>query len=84
MRARVSPRHPPRSRIRWSMSRPGACSLGDGFFLSGIDDVKRLSGGADLDDPQEYSRAVVATSRVKELTRDSEPSAVGRSELRPQ
>ena len=44
---------------------------------------KRLLGGADLDDPQEYSRAVVATNRVKQLTRDSEPRAVGRSELRP-
>jgi len=43
----------------------------------------RLLGGADLDDPQEYSRAVVATNRVKQLTRDSEPRAVGRSELRP-
>src|ERR1041385_5242922 len=25
MRARVSPRHPPRSRIRWSMSREAGC-----------------------------------------------------------
>ncbi len=45
---------------------------------------KRLLGSADLDDPNEYPRAVVTANRMEELTCHSEPGAVDRAELRPQ
>ena len=70
------------NKYRWS-SNPRQLRGGNEPDLRAHPTFKRLLGGADLDDPQEYSRAVVATNRVKELTRDSEPRAVGRSELRP-
>ena len=42
-----------------------------------------MLGSADLDDPHEYARAVVATNRMEELTCHSEPGATSRAKLRP-
>src|SRR5947207_3091343 len=81
MRARVSPRHPPRSRMRWSMSRPGASSFGDVFFLMDIDDglVNALWGRSSVQSARRPLRHLVAYGSTNKYRPVSRSKASGNS-----
>src|ERR671915_1532707 len=59
MRARVSPRHPPRSRFRWSMSREAGFPVARSRLLSGdLDLVADLRGSLARDAPLAFGFAL--------------------------